>query len=86
MRTMKHKLFLLIWLAVLASLFVAVGVLSLLGYPNVEISFWTTNAIESRAGRIAWVVLSSVCLLVFVVLAAREFRTGNDGSPGENSD
>ena len=72
---MKHKLFMLFWLALLAFCSVVVGVLALLGYANAEVYFWTRSAIESEAGKIAWIAISTTCLLLFLLLFVREYRT-----------
>ena len=77
---MKHKLFMLIWLAMLAFFSVVVGVLALLNYANAEVIFWSKTPIESEAGKIAWIVISATCLILFLVLAVREFRSNIDQS------
>ena len=56
---MKHKMFMLVWLALLAFCSVVMGVLALLGYANAEVIFWSRNAIESETGKIAWIVVST---------------------------
>ena len=71
---MKHKPFMLIWLAFLAFCSVVVGILALLGYANAEVIFWTRSPIESETGKIAWIVVSAMCLILFLVLAVREYR------------
>jgi hypothetical protein len=71
---MKYKLFMLIWLALLAFSSVIVGVLALLGYANAEVLFWTRSPIETETGKIAWIVVSATCLILFLVLAVREYR------------
>ena len=71
---MKHTMFFLLWSAVLAFLSMIVGVLALIGYSNAEVIFWTRSAIESKGGKIAWIVISTTCLMVFLGLAAREYR------------
>ena len=78
---MKHKLFMLLWLALLAFCFVVVGVLALLEYGNAEVIFWTKTPIESEAGKITWIVISVTCLILFFVLAVREYRRKNAQSP-----
>ena len=82
---MKHKMFMLVWLALLALCSVVMGVLSLLGYANAEVIFWTRNAIESEVGKIAWIVVSAMCLIVFLVLAVREYRRKMSGHPPNKS-
>lgn len=77
---MKHKLFVLFWLALLAFCSVGVGVLALLGYANAEVYFWNRSAIESEVGKIAWVVISATCLVLFLVLFVREYRQKQDQS------
>ena len=71
----------LIWLAILAFCSAVVGVLALLDYANAEVIFWTNTPVESEAGKIAWVVISATCLILFLVLAIREYRRKNDQSP-----
>ena len=77
---MKHKLFLLVWLAILAFCSVVIGVLALLNYANAEVVFWSQKPIESEAGKIAWIVISAACLILVLVLAVREYRRKNDQS------
>jgi len=77
---MKHKLFMLIWLAMLAFCSLVIGVLALLNYANAEVIFWTKTPIESEAGKIAWIVISATCLILFLVLAVREYRSKIDQS------
>jgi cytochrome c oxidase assembly factor CtaG len=77
---MKNKLFMLVWLAMLSFCSVAIGLMALLNYANAEVIFWTKNPIESEAGKIAWIVISTTCLILFLVLAVREYRRNNDQS------
>ena len=70
----------LLWLTLLAFCSVAVGVLALLEYANAEVSFWTRSAIESEAGKIAWIVISATCLILFLLLFVREYRKKKDQS------
>jgi len=56
------------------------GVLALLDFSNVEIIFWTGSAIESKAGKIAWIIISGMCLVIFSALAISENRKRNDRS------
>ena len=61
--------------------FVVVGVLSLLGFSYAEISFWSKdNVIESEAGKITWIVISTMCFVVFSALAVADYRKENDRS------
>ena len=75
---MKHKLFMLVWLAMLSFCSVVIGLMALLNYANAEVIFWTKTPIESEAGKIAWIVISATCLILFLVLAVREYRRKND--------
>lgn len=75
---MQHKLFVLVWLAMLALCSLVIGVLALLNYSNAEVIFWTQKPIESEAGKIAWILISAACLIFVIVLAAREYRRKND--------
>jgi hypothetical protein len=75
---MKHKLFMLAWLAMLAFCSLVIGVLALLNYANAEVIIWTQKPIESEAGKIAWIVISTACLILFLALAVREYRRKND--------
>jgi NADH:ubiquinone oxidoreductase subunit 5 (subunit L)/multisubunit Na+/H+ antiporter MnhA subunit len=77
---MKHRLFMLVWLAMLAFCSVVIGVLALLNYANAEVIFWTQKPIESEAGKIVWIVISAACLILFLVLAVREYWRKNDQS------
>ncbi len=71
---MKHKVFMLAWLALLAFCSSVIGVLALLGYGNAEVRFWTRSAIQSEAGKMAWIVVSTILLVVFLAWAVREYR------------
>jgi hypothetical protein len=75
---MKHKLFLFAWLAMLCLFSLVVGVLALLGYPNAEIVFWSGSPIESDAGKITWIVISAMCLVIFSALTVSRYRRRND--------
>ena len=68
----------LAWLAMLAFCSLVIGVLALLNYANAEVIFWTRKPIESEAGKIAWIVISTACLILFLALAVREYRRKND--------
>ena len=76
---MKHKLFFFLWAALMSLLFVVVGTLALLGMFDAEIAFWSRDPIESREGKIAWIAVSALSLVVFSALAAREYRKADDG-------
>ena len=82
---MKHKLFMLVWLAMLAFCSVVVGVLALLNYANAEVIFWSRTPIESEAGKIAWIVISATCLVLFLVLFVREYRRKMPSRPPNKS-
>jgi ABC-type Fe3+-siderophore transport system permease subunit len=71
---MKHKLFSLICVAMLAFLFVIVGVLALFDVAGAEIYFWTRRAIESKTGKIVWILVSFTCFISFLALAVSEYR------------
>ena len=77
---MKHKVFMLVWLAMLAFCSGVVGVLAFLDHANAEVIVWTQAPIESEAGKIAWIVISGMSLILFLVLAVREYRRRNDQS------
>jgi hypothetical protein len=70
----------LLWLTLLAFCSVVVGVLALLEYANAEVFFWTRSAIESEAGKIAWIVISATCLILFLLLFVREYLKKKDQS------
>jgi hypothetical protein len=55
-----------------------VGVLALLDYPNAEIAFWSGSPIESDAGKITWIVISAMCLVIFSALTVSLYRRRND--------
>lgn len=71
---MKHGLFFLICLSVLAFLFAVVGALALLGYWNAEVTFWTRTAIRSETGKIIWIIVSVGCFVTFSTLAVVKYR------------
>ncbi len=75
---MKHKMILLVWLALLSFCSVVVGVMALLGYANAEVIFWTNTPIESESGKIIWVSISAICLISVLVLSVQEYRKKND--------
>jgi len=75
---MKHKLFFFAWLAMLCFFSLVVGVLALLDYPNAEIVFWSGSPIESEAGKITWIVLSALGLVIFSALTVSRCRRRND--------
>ena len=81
---MKDKLLLLIWSAALAFICIVVGVLALLDYPNAEIYFWTRSAVESKTGKLAWIIVSALCSLTFVAWAVREYRKKKPGPPSDS--
>ena len=70
----------LVWLAMLSFCSVVIGLMALLNYANAEVIIWTNTPIESEAGKIAWIVISATCLILFLVLAVREYRRKNDES------
>ena len=74
---MKHKLFFFAWLALLSFCFLVVGVLALVGYPHAEIIFWSRKTIESEAGKITWIVISAICLIIFSLLTLTYNRDRN---------
>ena len=76
---MKHKLFMYAWMVMLSLCSLVVGVLAWLGYANAEILSWTGRTIESEAGKITWIVISAVCLIVFSALTVSGYRRKNDG-------
>jgi len=78
---MKHNMFILVWLALLVSCFTIVGILALLGYANAEVIFWNSSPIESKMGKIAWIVVSATFLILFLRLIVRGSRRKNDRSP-----
>lgn len=53
LRSMKSRVFMFFWMAMLALISTAVGLLALYGHPNAEVSFWTNDSIESKRGKIA---------------------------------
>lgn len=71
---MKHWIFALFWVAMLAFVSTVVGVLAYFGSFNAEVMFWTKNPIESNEGKIAWIVISMTVFFVSLVLAVRAYR------------
>ncbi len=76
-------MFFLVCCAGLAFLFIVVGVLTLIGYPGAQIAFWTRSPVESTAGQIAWVVISTIGFIVLLTLAVKEYRKKKDRSSTE---
>jgi ABC-type enterochelin transport system permease subunit len=71
---MRHKIFALFFVAVLAFISTIVGVLAYLGLFNAEVIFWTNKPIESNEGKIAWILISIAVLIVSSIFAARAYR------------
>ena len=71
---MKYKMFMLLWMAMLALLFFIVGLLALIGYPDAGIGFWAQKAIQSQGGKITWIAISFIFLVVFVRMSVIEYR------------
>ena len=71
----------LTWLAMLAFCSVIVGILAYLNYGNAEVIFWSQTPIESDAGKIAWIVVSAACLILFLLLAARDLGKALSSRP-----
>jgi hypothetical protein len=69
---MQNKQFFLFWMAFLSLISAIVGVLTLFNVTNVEIIFWDKKPIESIAGKLAWVSISLVCLIVFSVIFRKQ--------------
>jgi NADH:ubiquinone oxidoreductase subunit H len=74
---MKHILFFLAWLAMLCFFSLVVGILALLGYPNAEIVSWSGNTIESETGKITWILISAMGLVIFSALTVSRYRRKN---------
>jgi len=55
-----------------------VGVLALLDYPNAEIVFWSGSPIESEAGKITWIAISAMGLVLFSALTVSHYRRRNN--------
>ena len=70
----NYKLFALLWLAVVAFFSMAVGVMTLLGFPGAEVYFWTGQPIQSQSGIIVWIVISAIIFMTLLTLAVREYR------------
>ena len=51
-----------------------VGVLTLFDVTNVEILFWDQKPIESIEGKLAWVLISTACLITFLVMFTKQNR------------
>jgi ABC-type enterochelin transport system permease subunit len=71
---MRHQIFALFFVAVLAFISTIVGVLAYLGLFNAEVIFWTNKPIESNEGKIAWILISIAVLIVSSIFAARAYR------------
>ena len=72
--SMRHQIFALFFMAVLAFISTIVGVLAYLGLFNAEVIFWTNKPIESNEGKIAWILISIAVLIVSSIFAARAYR------------
>lgn len=71
---MKHKSFFFYCMALMSFLFVVVGILDVMGFPNTRIGFWDGSTIEGDAGKIAWIAISATCLAAFLTMAVRAHR------------
>jgi heme/copper-type cytochrome/quinol oxidase subunit 2 len=71
---MRHQIFALFFVAVLAFISTIVGVLAYLRLFNAEVIFWTNKPIESNEGKIAWILISIAVLIVSSIFAARAYR------------
>ena len=69
---MQHKLFFLFWMAMLSFMSFVVGVLALFNVTNVEVYFWSKQPVESVEGKIAWVAVFLMCLIVFTLLFTKQ--------------
>jgi len=65
------------WMAMLAFVSTVVGMLAISGHFNAEVLFWTNTPIESKGGKIAWVLISTTALIVFSALGLRAYRKQN---------
>jgi hypothetical protein len=73
----KDRVFIFFWMAMLAFVSAAVGVFSIFGLFNAEIIFWTNTPIESKGGKIAWIMISITALIVFSAFGLRAYRKQN---------
>ena len=73
-KPMKHKIFALFWVAMLAFFSTVVGVLAYFGRFNAEVVFWTNKPIESNEGKIAWILVSITIFIVSLIFAVRTYR------------
>lgn len=71
---MKHVLFFLIGMSLLAFLFTVVGVLALLDAWNAEVIFWTRTPIKSETGKLIWIIVSGIAFVVFSTLSVIKYR------------
>lgn len=71
---MKHTLFFLICMSFMAFLFTVVGILAYFGYGDAGVIFWSRPAIKSPTGKVAWIIGSAICFVIFSTLAVRRYR------------
>ena len=75
---MKGKFFFLIWCATLAFIMMILGVLAILDLSNLDLANWAQEILDSKAGKIAWIVGSISCFFVFVMLAANVYQKSKE--------
>ena len=67
-------------MAMLAFVSAVVGVFAFSGNFNAEVLFWTNTPIESKGGKIAWIMISITALIAFSALGLRAYRKQNHQS------
>jgi ABC-type microcin C transport system permease subunit YejE len=71
---MKNRVFIFFWMAMLAFVSAVVGIFAISGLFNAEVIFWTNKPIESKGGKIAWIMISIITFIVFLALGIRAYR------------
>lgn len=71
---MKYTAFTFIWLSLLALCFTIAGICSLFGWLGAEVVFMNSETIENKIGKMIWIVISSICFIVFLILAIKKIQ------------
>ena len=78
MSNIKGKFLFLAWCANLALIMLILCVLAILDLANFELANWVQDVLRSKIEIIAWLVVSTSCFFVFVILAANVFQKNKD--------
>ena len=78
MSNIKGKFLFLVWCAKLALIMLTLVVLAILDLSNFELANWVQDVLRSKIEIIAWMVVSTSCFFVLVILATNVFQKNKD--------